>query len=67
MTDLPTSVWQGTFTLLGVEIRCHVLSDGQRIIEPESMDEFFRLSANSNAEIDQAELLRFSRWKAGVE
>ena len=33
VTELPRSVWQGSFFLYGVAIKCHTLDDGQRIIE----------------------------------
>jgi hypothetical protein len=63
--DLPVSVWQGSFTLLGVELRCHTLSNGQRIIEPDSMDAFLTAFADPYTPFDEAELHRFAKWKAG--
>ena len=41
MIDAPKSVWQGTFRLFGVDVKCHVLDNGQRIIEADSLEELF--------------------------
>lgn len=34
---LPTPVWSGSFTVFGVEVKCHVLDSGARIIEEDSV------------------------------
>lgn len=39
--DIPGTVWSGTFTICGVELKCHTLADGTRIIEEDSMRDFF--------------------------
>ena len=39
--NLPAPIWSGSFTVYGVEVKCHVLDDGQRIIEAESVDALF--------------------------
>ena len=41
MTELPRSVWEGTFVLFGVEFKCHTLDDGQRIIEAGCLERLF--------------------------
>ena len=61
----PHSVWRGSFRLFGVDLKCHVLSDGQRIIEEDSMEDFFRaidkpLDDQADAAVD--ELVRFVEW-----
>ena len=68
---LPKAVWNGTFRVFGVDLACHVLSDGQRIIEEES---FKRLMAAMHdvgmaglAHKDAGDLSAFSRWRAGLE
>ena len=38
----PHSVWQGSFRLFGVELKCHILSDDQRVIEEESMADLLK-------------------------
>jgi hypothetical protein len=39
--ERPKAIWSGSFTVGGVEIKCHVLDDGQRVIEPESLTKLF--------------------------
>lgn len=46
---LPAVVWSGTMRLFGVELVCHVLDNGQRIIEQESMFAFFDAMADPNS------------------
>ena len=31
--ELPRVVWSGTFRVFGIDLKCHTLSDGQRVIE----------------------------------
>jgi hypothetical protein len=65
MSNVPTSIWQGSFRLFGVDVRCHVLSDGQRVIEADSMEELFEAMANGEeiGDIDEG----FARWIHGKE
>lgn len=44
-TGVPTAIWSGTFRLFGVDVRCHTLDDGQRIIEAHSMAELLTAMA----------------------
>ncbi len=66
MTDneLPTAIWSGSFTIMGVEVKCHTLSDGQRIIEAESVAELFSTTGNAD---DEDDLVAFARWRHGTE
>lgn len=41
------SIATSTFTVFGVEVKCHVLNDGQRIIEAESVDRLFAQMASN--------------------
>ena len=65
--NLPKSVWQGTFKLYGIELKCHTLDDGQRVIE--NPDEFFSAMFNSaifdEDAVDPDELARFEAWRNG--
>jgi hypothetical protein len=64
---IPVSVWSGTFKIMGVEIRCHVLDNGQRIIEEESLQDFISALADGNmSPIDIAELHQFVLWHKGA-
>jgi hypothetical protein len=63
MSDVPTSVWQGSFQLFGVEVKCHVLSDGQRIIEADSMENLMEAMGIPGATLDHAEIEKFTKWR----
>lgn len=62
---LPHAVWSGSFHIFGVEVRCHNLSDGQRIIEAESVNRLMEAMGAEGTVIDQAELEAFARWRQG--
>lgn len=59
--DLPTTVWSGEFKLGSVTMKCHVLSDGRRIIEAESVWQFF----NGLGDFEPSELEQFVAWQRG--
>lgn len=63
--ELPHSVWQGSFKLLGVDVKCHVLSDGQRIIEADSFAALLDAMGKPGAKVDEGEMEAFARWRAG--
>ena len=63
MTDIPTAIWSGSFNLFGVDIQCHTLSDGQRIIEAESVEKLIEGMAQG-ASISPATFEDFSKWLA---
>ena len=67
MSDVPHSVWQGSFRVFGVDIKCHVLSDGQRVIEAESMHNLMEAMANGSLDpmdTDNSEV-EFANWIHG--
>ena len=60
------SVWQGSFILFGVELKCHVLSNGQRIIEEDSMVDLLEaMEAPLADNSDGAELSELCDWLKG--
>jgi hypothetical protein len=61
-SELPTPVWSGTFTIWGVELHCHVLDNGQRIIEAADVERLFTAPRGS---ADDPDLLAFVRWQRG--
>jgi hypothetical protein len=66
--DFPRSVWSGSFELFGVTINCHVLEDGQRIIEAESVERLFSAMTSPEttaSDSDEKALEAFSRWING--
>ena len=61
--EFPHSVWQGAFVLFGVTLQCHVLDDGQRMIEEASVDALFAAINKSNYEdLDISAVDDFHRW-----
>lgn len=68
-TTLPHSVWSGTFTVMGVELVCHVLDDGRRIIEQDGMDRLMNILSGHILDIDpekmEAEMQEFAKWQRG--
>ena len=63
---IPKAVWSGTFTIFGVELKCHVLDDGRRVIDMESMEKLFAAMADGTTDtsnIDK-ECAAFFRWQA---
>lgn len=62
-TTLPHAVWSGSFHIFGVEVKCHTLSDGQRIIEADSMHKL--LEAMGDGPVVQHDLEEFAKWQRG--
>jgi hypothetical protein len=63
MTDIPVSVWSGTFRLFGVDVKCHKLSDGTNIIEEESMNAV--VTAMLSGSLDFTDLKAFNEFQSG--
>jgi len=62
-TALPKPRWSGSFDLFGVTVRCHVLEDGRRIIEAESMA---ALLAAMESGAEPGDIQGFARWQRGL-
>jgi hypothetical protein len=66
MTDLPETVWSGTFRLFGVTLRCHALDDGRRLVDAEDLVRLFsERSPARMTRLDRDELTRFAKWQRG--
>lgn len=61
--EMPTSVWQGTLHLWGVDLKCHVLSTGQRVIEADSLKAL--MEAHGEDTDDERTLMEIARWIKG--
>ena len=63
---LPESVHQGSISIMGVELKVHVLDDGQRVIEEGSVIDFFEaLGKGPNPTKEEMETL--ARFMKGTE
>lgn len=56
------SVWEGTLRLFGVDVKCHVLEDGTRIIEEESLITLLK-AMEKPGPINQHEIEEFVKWQ----
>lgn len=64
--ELPTSTHQGTFTIFGVELKCHRLSNGQAIIEAESMEKLLEVMGDEGRPtLDHDEIKKFHAFQRG--
>lgn len=67
--DIPKSIANSTINLFGVELKCHVLDNGKRVIEAESMEKLFDYMANGNPEITEEnteeQATSFAKWLRG--
>jgi hypothetical protein len=61
---IPHAIWSGSFHMFGVEVKCYVLSTGQRVIDANSMNELM-LAMGSSEEIDPGDLGAFGAWQRG--
>lgn len=61
--DIPHAVWSGEFTIGRVVMKCHLLSDGTRIVEQDSTEEFW--NAMSENSLPDGELHEFLNWMTG--
>jgi hypothetical protein len=61
VADIPKAVWEGSFRIYGVEVKCYVLDDGRRIIDANSMWELL----NSNNSESVGELKELHLWMQG--
>ena len=63
------SVWSGEFQVFGVRVVCHVLNDGQRIVEAESLNRLFAAQAEHGHEPTdkefEAQAIAFAAWLKG--
>ena len=64
-TTLPHAVWSGSFHLFGVEVKCHTLSDGQRIIEADSMYKLLEAMGADDRPVIDADMQEFAKWQRG--
>ena len=64
--DIPRPQWEGVFHLLGIQLRCCVLEDGQRLINGEDMERLFEALGDPDRVFDKNALERFLQWFKGT-
>ncbi len=60
--DIPKAIWEGTFSIFGVEVRCAVLEDGVRVVNG---DDFMKV-LSGDTEANTGDLEAFMNWQAGT-
>lgn len=60
----PASIWSGEFRIGELVLICHILDDGSRIIEQESMINFMKWLENSDVP-NQKDIEQFGGWLHG--
>lgn len=60
--DVPHSVWSGSFEVFGVDLKCHVLSNGQHIIEEASIRELIAAMEASGEPTDEIDITELAKW-----
>ena len=63
---VPASVWSGSFRVFGIDVHCHVLDNGERIIEAGSMMRLLQAMASGPPTDDQGDIDAFARWQRGA-
>lgn len=64
-TRLPVSVYQGSFHIFGVELIVHVLNDGQRVIEADSMTALFHAMETGEVDTPKEDIAKLTRFLHG--
>ena len=64
--DMPQTVWEGSFTIFGVEVKCYVLDDGQRIVDAESMAALIEAMDAPLVE-ELGDIEEFAVWQGGAK
>lgn len=60
----PVAVAEATFRLFGVDLRCYVLDNGQRIINADDVAKLFAVR-DADAAADSGDLADFAAWQKG--
>ena len=60
----PYPVWSGSFKIFGIDLKCHTLSTGERIIEEESVAALFAAMEGPWRD-ERDDTLAFNRWLEG--
>jgi hypothetical protein len=68
MSEELQTVWSGTFTIFGIVLHCHILSDGRRVIEAHDLEDLFKAMGEEQVvDIQELgkELRLFQAWRTG--
>lgn len=61
---IPNATHESSINIAGIEMKCHQLDDGRRIIDVEGVNNFFEALANG-LEITESDALALAEFKQG--
>ena len=68
MTEkIPVSTHQCDLNIMGFVLKCHVLSNGERVIEADSIAEFFQHLENGEVRLSKEDALSLAKFLKGVD
>lgn len=62
---IPSVIASSTIKIFDVELKCHILDNGARVIEQESMEKLFETMEKGNIETTEEEAMNFAKWLRG--
>jgi hypothetical protein len=67
-TPIPHAIWSGEFSIGSLTLKCHVLSDGRRVIEQESVADFMNWLEHGDIRREEFEGFaeQFATWARGT-
>lgn len=60
--DLPTVVSEATFTVGGIQVRCYVLTNGQRVINADDFESLMEFLHSGQTVVEVEEYEKLQRW-----
>lgn len=60
--DMPKAVWEGTFRIFGIDVRCAVLDNGKRVVNG---DDFLQVLSGNSDTLSPDDISEFMEWQAG--
>ncbi len=63
--DIPKVVLSGMINILGVDLICHVLDNGRRLFEAESIDKLFETLEKTSSVISEEDALKIAKFIKG--
>lgn len=66
--EIPKSIKSGTASIFGVDLQFHILSDGRRVIESNSIEKLFEALENPGVseEINKQECEKLAKFIRGI-
>lgn len=61
---IPQAVWSGSFRVFGIDVHCHLLDNGQRVIDADSVHRLFAAMETFECSSPEhtAQIAAFAAW-----